>query len=258
MLNLSHILNIKVTTSHKKDIISSIENYLSQKKSSSHLQIFSINPEIIVAAQKNPNYSKILNSGDINLPDGIGIVWALKHLSLITYHLSRTSGIDLMEDLIKLAVLKDYQVAFIGGRDNTAQKALEVLQKKYSGLSGWSQEPLEYKLENKEVGIKNNEYFEKLALRIKQSNVKLVFVGLGAPKQEFFINILHSLFINHNSSLIFMSVGGAFDIISGKLPRAPRVLQLFNLEWLWRLILEPWRIKRQFSLIKFIYLVVRG
>src|SRR3989344_3804413 len=112
-------------------------------------------------------------------------------------------------------------------------------------------------------------YFQQLAGRIKETGVKLVFVGLGAPKQEYFISNLKSQISNlknkkpttHNpqptTPCILMSVGGALDIFAGNLKRAPKIIQRLHLEWLWRLILEPRRFKRQLKLFTFVTMVLK-
>ena len=130
-------------------------------------------------------------------------------------------------------------------------------------------------------GVSQDDYFKQLAERIKETNVKLVFIGLGAPKQEYFIAKLSSQLISLPAgrqvrssqleekeitanrpqptahSAIFMSVGGAFDILSSRLKRASYVVRQLGFEWLWRLIQDPWRFGRQLGLIKFIFLILR-
>ena len=286
MLHSTSLLGIKITTSIKKDIILFVQKYLQQENVNHFLSIFSINPEIVIESQTNKAFQEILNTSSINLPDGTGVVWGLKKFEIRNskFEIKRISGIDFMQDLISLAASQNYPVAFIGGKNGVAQKAFENLQKKNLKLTGWAEETPEIKLsildsrlkilEKKEIyknpeSMQNiEEYFKQLAQRITDSGVKLVFVGLGAPKQEMFINYLESLPRRQagrihpptggpESPLIFMSIGGAFDIISGKLKRAPKLFQQLNLEWLWRLIQEPWRFVRQLKLLKFVFLVFK-
>lgn len=127
-----------------------------------------------------------------------------------------------------------------------------------SGLKGWAVEP-----EEKTI--------EEISRKTVDSHTRIVFVGLGAPKQEFFIERMSEWVMRDggsgkqknaftrspsNPSLILMSVGGAFDIIAGRTPRAPLILRTIGLEWLWRLALEPWRWRRQVVLLKFLWLVI--
>lgn len=267
-MNSQFLFSIKVTTSPQKDILKHIADYLAQKNTLVPLTVFSVNPEIVIEARKNSIFRDILNKSDINLPDGAGVVWAvnreLRRVSGVSRapRVLRVSGIDFMEELVGLAAQKGYPVALIGGRDGVCEKTLNNLQKRHSGLTGWAEEIGEIKLDK----LDQLDMFKKLARRIIENRIKLVFVGLGAPKQEFFIKaISHQLSAIRQSessnlkadSLIFMSVGGAFDILAGKLSRAPQIVRQLNLEWLWRLGREPRRIKRQFNLLKFIILVIR-
>ena len=211
--------------------------------------------------------------------------------------LKRIPGVEFMEGLVKLAAKENHPVAFIGGRNGVVEKALDRLKKQYPGLSGWAEETPEFEIKREAGSGKWEEtiflyslrftlnpslfecekYFEQLALRIKETGIKLVFVGLGAPKQELFIKQLSEQLIVNSmqsektnmkkttvnyklftaNSLVFMSVGGAFDMLSGTIPRAPEWIQHKGLEWLWRLVHEPWRIGRQLRLFQFVWLVLK-
>ena len=305
------LLGIHISTDSKIDLLQQIADYLHNLKSEKPLTIVTPNPEQIVIAQENPEFREILNSADISLPDGVGIIWALKyrgrtteyrrqypedrktdrsfpssdlsairHPSSVIRHPETLPGIEFMEDLVRLAAEKGYPIALIGGWEGVAQKALDKLKEKYPGLVGWAEEPgaitiqkSKIKNQNDNSKVKNelttslggtDAYFEQLAQRITDSGTKLVFVGLGAPKQELFIHQLTTHLPRRRAGnsqlttpLIVMSIGGAFDEISGKIPRAPGWVTGLGLKWLWRLILEPWRIGRQLKLVKFVILVLK-
>ncbi len=262
-LSQTNILGIKITTNQKADLLAFIVNYLKSQKASKGLKIYTPNPEQIVFAHKHPEFREVLNSADINLPDGIGTVWAVNQLTAHSHELSaftRIPGIEFMEELVKVAAEKKWPVTFIGGRYGVAEQALDNLKQKYPGLEGWAEDGPEVTISNFKFQISNNtneeNYFYRLVQKINNSGVMLVFVGLGAPKQEYFISRLarECQMSNVKCRMVFMSVGGAFDIISGKLPRAPSFMR--DLEFLWRLIHEPWRIKRHFALLWFIILVL--
>lgn len=276
MLKKLTLLGISITSISRGAILESVKGYL-EKRSVKPFVIVTPNPEQVILAQENNVFRDVLNSADIALPDGVGIAWSSKilHLSPVTYHLSPIPGISFMEDLVKLAVEEGYPVAFIGGWNGVAQKALDKLKEKYPELKGWAEEPPELTtLSN----LSDRSYLKKVTDKIRDSRVRLVFVALGAPKQEFFINELqhHSSLRgekrrsnlkeiaaatswprNDNGPMILMSVGGSFDELSGKIPRSPEWISKVGLKWLWRLILEPWRIGRQLRLIKFIWLVLK-
>ncbi|MBI5619834.1 WecB/TagA/CpsF family glycosyltransferase [Candidatus Gottesmanbacteria bacterium] len=288
-LNAVKMLGISITTSPKKEILEHLQKYLLQnpksqiqnpKKPVKPLVIVTPNPEQIIYAQKNKHFAEILNQADVAIPDGIGIVLAGRFLQETgdrgqgTEIKGRIAGVELMEDLVAMAAERGYPIALIGGRGRVAVEALECLRQKYPGLVGWAQEPGELQLGN--LGDVSD-----LGEKIQKTNTRLVFVGLGAPKQEFFIERL-SLSLrgaslratrqshvktkqeiaspsvrSRNDNLIMMSVGGSFDIISGRTLRAPLFIRNVGLEWLWRLARQPWRWRRQLALVKFFWLVLK-
>jgi N-acetylglucosaminyldiphosphoundecaprenol N-acetyl-beta-D-mannosaminyltransferase len=167
-----------------------------------------------------------------------------------------------MENLVSDVSKKRIPVALIGGRAGLALTALECLQKAHPNLSGWAVDGPGLRITNKELQMMDGQkevYFQALAKRIIENGVRMVFVGLGAPKQEYFIEELSKQLSSRNLqfSIIFMSVGGSFDEISGRVPRAPQWVSQLGLKWFWRLILEPWRIRRQFALLQFILFVLK-
>ena len=288
-LNAVKMLGISITTSSKKEILEEVRKYLSQnvrtqnsmtKKGKNPLVIVTPNPEQIVYAQRDKHFREVLNQADVVLPDGVGVVWASRFLRTQNTELNDQTikkvipGVEFMEDLVAMAAGRGYPIALIGGRGGVAVEALECLSRRWPGLRGWAQEPGELQLGNPGD-------LSDLGEKIQKTNTRLVFVGLGAPKQEYFIAALQkalsdtryvtsdmqdtktrikkSSHVSRLTShpLVLMSVGGAFDIISGRTPRAPRAMQAVHLEWLWRLIRQPWRFQRQLALLKFFWLVVR-
>ena len=239
-LNKTKILGISITTNPKDEILEEIQKYLKitkqqHNKTTKNLIIVTPNPEQIVFAQRDNHFRDVLNQAGVAIPDGVGLVWASRFLGTSPIE-NRISGVDFMEDLIRIAAKEGYSIGLIGGWHGVAVKALECLQKKYPRLSrGWAIEP-----EGKSI--------EEITQKIDQTNTRIVFVGLGAPKQEYFIEKV-------NAPVVAMAVGGSFDIIAGRSPRAPFVLRTIGVEWLWRLIVEPWRWRRQLALFKFLWLV---
>ncbi len=288
-LNSTKILNISITTSSRQIILEEIQKYLRQvpnhksritKKDAKPLVIVTPNPEQIVLASKNQQFADLLNQADISLPDGIGVVWADRFLKSQTANLTEQTikgqiqGVGFMEDLVELAAKEGVTTALIGGRGGLAVKALECLRQKYSGLRGWGEDgpELEVKSDPRRSGSRasvtsrlsliappgrEEEYIEQLATRIIETNVKFVFVGLGAPKQEFLIESLASSLSFSAYHCVVMAVGGSFDEITGRVPRAPDAVNALGFKWLWRLVHEPWRWRRQLALIIFVMLILR-
>lgn len=233
------ILGIGVTMNSKKEILEFIQKYLSKK-----LVIVTPNPEQVILARDNPEFKKILNRADIALPDGVGLAMAIG--------VKRIAGVEFMEDLVGAAAKEGYTMALIGGRGGVAVEALECLRVRFPGLKGWASEPEEKSIED-------------IAKKLVATKTRMAFIGLGAPKQEYFIEAISNQLsaISKVESrklkaegLVLMSVGGSFDIIAGRTPRAPSFVRAIGLEWLWRLVRQPRRWKRQLALVRFLLLVL--
>lgn len=209
------------------------------------------NPEFIVYAQRHSWFKKIINQSDFAIPDGIGLVLASKILGQQIRE--RVSGTDLMEKLCQEAAKRGWRVFLLGAKPGRAKKTLAVLKKRYPYLKGWAEagpklnlQPITYNLLPKKEIIKV----------IKSINLKkpdFLFVAFGMGKQEKFI------WDNWNKLdvKLAMGVGGAFDYLSGQVPRGPKWVRNLGLEWLFRLIKEPWRWRRQLALPEFIWLVIK-
>lgn len=223
------VLGIKVDDVSEEEALNIVGELL---KKPGKYYIVTPNPEFIVAAYKDPVFTKILNDADLSIPDGIG-------LKLVGKVKNRVTGIDLMEKMVALASQKGYSVGFLGARGDIAQRAAQAFKNKYSNL----------KISLAESG---GEAFTLTNLNIKPTDI--LFVAFGHGKQEKWI-------MDNLSQVpvkLAMGVGGAFDVISGDVPRAPQWIRNIGLEWLFRLIIQPWRIKRQLALIKFLWLVALG
>lgn len=215
-LHTGKVLGISITTNSKKEILEYINKYLENpaKKRQKSLVIVTPNPEQLILAQTDTRFAKILNQADIAIPDGIGVA--------VAAGVVRIPGVEFMEEVAQVAAKRHVPIRLIGGFGDVAVKAFECLQKKHPSLE-------------------------------TTKNPRIVFVGLGAPKQEFYISEVSK----KTNGVIFMAVGGSFDIIAGEIPRAPLFMRVLGFEWLWRLGQEPKRWKRQLALLKFMWLVLR-
>jgi len=209
------------------------------------------NPEFIVFARHNPWFKLILDKADVAIPDGIGLVWAGKILKQPIKE--RISGTDLMEKLCQEAAKKGWKVYLLGGKLGVAKKTLAVLKKRYSGLRGWAEAGPKLNLSPITYHLSPKQEIRKIVRRINLRKSDFLFIALGMGKQEKFIyDNWDKLDVK-----LAMGVGGAFDYVSGKAPRAPKWVQKMGLEWLFRLVHEPWRWKRQLRVIEFAWLVFR-
>ncbi|OGG35613.1 hypothetical protein A2363_05065 [Candidatus Gottesmanbacteria bacterium RIFOXYB1_FULL_47_11] len=257
-LNAVKILKISITNASKNEILEEIQKYLAspRKIRQKSLKIFTPNTEQMVFAHDNPGFAAVLNRADISLPDSIGVVLAGRFLTKKPIQIP-IRGVEFMEDLVRVAVGRHVPIGLIGGRDNLAVDTLSCLRQKHGKLQdSWAEDGPEISFHNLLFIIHNSDeklYFERLSRHIVRSGARIIFVALGPPKQEYFVERL----ARQTPGVIFMVVGGSFDIISGRLPRAPLVIRLIGFEWLWRLILEPRRWRRQLALIRFVWLVLQ-
>ncbi len=257
-VNAVKILKIFISTQSETDVLKYVEKYLKQP-SVAPLKIVTPNPEQLMLAETDNQFVEILNQADIAIPDGVGIVWAARTLAAgkIT---SRITGVDLMGKLVDLAHKEGVGIGLIGGRHGLAISAFKCLSASREGLSGFGLDGPELEMGAQGITVKHqNEqvFFEMVLERIRNKDARIIFIGLGAPKQEFFMERLAQELVRHKigRGKVLMVVGGAFDMITGRVSRAPLFLQDAGLEWFWRLLLEPWRIIRQLALLRFILTV---
>lgn len=234
MFEKKFILGVGINNLSEKNILEYIVK--SVKNSSRKYYIATPNPELLVIASRDSDYKKVLNQAKLALPDGIGVVLASKLLG--NGIKARITGVDLVESLCKEVAEKPITVGFLGGGAGVAERTAECLRKKHPRLK---------------VVFAESGNPDKETLKLINKHIDILFVAFGSPKQEFWINdYLEKLPVK-----VAIGVGGAFDFISGKVKRAPVWMRNIGLEWLFRLIIQPWRIKRQISLPIFLFLVLK-
>ncbi len=230
MFSKKYLLGIGFTDESLLDVLEYI--YKSIKKKEKKYYIVTPNPELLLISNKNPDYKAILNNADLALVDGVGIIIAGKILGIPLKH--KISGVDFVKSVCRYVAEKPITVGFLGAGPGVAEQAAECLKKDYPGLK---------------VGFTMQEWDEASL----KNNVDILFVAFGSPRQEIWINE----HLRNLSVTVAVGVGGAFDMISGKVWRAPALVRHFGLEWLFRLIIQPWRIKRQLRLLEFVGLVIK-
>jgi N-acetylglucosaminyldiphosphoundecaprenol N-acetyl-beta-D-mannosaminyltransferase len=203
--------------------------------------IFAVNPEKVMAAKTNPRLLDILGRGGLLLPDGIGVVAAARLLGL--GRMERVPGCEFMLALCDLAARRGHGIFLFGGSPETNAQAEHVLRRRYPGL----------RVVGRQHGYLSDAEMPALIERINGSGADLLFVALGSPKQEGWIDA-------HCSQLrvkVCQGVGGTFDVISGRVRRAPRVFRAAHLEWFYRLATQPARLARQRALPRFAVAVLK-
>ena len=253
MHKAANILDFNVFSRQKSELLIKIKNHLLTAKKP--LIIFTPNAEQLVQAKQNPNFSRCLKQAHILIPDGISLVWASRWLAKADQSgviAERIAGVDLVKDLIKLAQELNLKVLVIGGRgyEQVVPQAKKV--KNYWQLT----ECLFWATGYQDVNQVQKNETDQLQQTMQELKPEVLLVAFGAPGQEEWIIGQLSLLTASRVKLV-MAVGGAFDMLLGKTKRAPAWLQYLGLEWLFRLIQEPWRWRRQLRLIKFVSLVIK-
>lgn len=203
--------------------------------------VVTANAEIIMMCQQDKEYNDIVSKqADMVLPDGAGAVWAGRYLGNNVPE--RVAGFDLYNQLLKLSAVKGYKIYFFGGAPGVAEAAKNKAEELYPGVQI--------------VGCRNG-YFtdveeESIVKAINDAAPDMLFVALGAPKQEKWL----VKYRDKLKSRILMGIGGSFDVLAGKMERAPKWMQDASLEWAFRLYKQPSRFMRMLALPKFVLKVI--
>lgn len=204
-------------------------------------RVMTINPEFLYRAQFNGELRRLAKRADLVTPDGVGIVWACRLAGNPVPE--RVTGIDLMLRLVERAAAEGWRVFLLGAAPGVAGEAAARLRLQYSGLQI--------------VGAHHGFFssYEEAAVNrlVRQSRPDLLFVALGAPKQEWWIDSN----IEQTGAAVAVGVGGSFDVVAGRARRAPQWICRLQLEWLYRLLKDPTRWRRQLVLPLFAWQVVR-
>lgn len=191
-----------------------------------------INAEKIFMYGRNKKMKQVIDSSILPIPDGSGAVLALKWL-----HGVDSIRLDLPKAVFQLANREHYRMAVIGSTENVNREAYDVLGKQYSGIE----------LVGRMNGFFDNDEIVKELLR--SAKPQIVMLALGSPRQEKFAAMLNKDFPN----ILFVGCGGALDVLAGNVTRAPEFFQKNHLEWFYRLVMQPSRIRRQKVLPLFLF-----
>lgn len=205
-------------------------------------QIATVNPEFVMAAQKDGEFLTVLQQAALCIPDGVGLLWAARVLGQRLPE--RVAGSELVYHLAQLAAEKKHRLFLLGAAPGVAEEAAAVLQHHYPNLI----------VAGTYAGSPDTAENEAIVQRINDSAADLLFVAYGAPRQDKWI-------ARNREKLptvrVAMGVGGALDFITGRSIRAPQWVQKLGLEWLHRLYHEPWRWRRMLALPRFAFHIVK-
>lgn len=230
------ILNTTIDVLDSRQTIELVEQYVNRKVP---LHLVGVNADKINELNKNARLRQIVNSCGVINADGASVVIASRFLNKPLPE--RVAGIDLMQSLIALSEKKGYSIYLLGAKQEVVEKAAEALLGQYPKLNI--------------AGIHDG-YFEEadwpqISDELKAVAPDFVFVGITSPLKEYLVEYLQ----NAGNRCVFMGVGGSFDVISGKISRAPVWVQKMNMEWLYRVVQEPRRLFIRYFVGNWIFIV---
>lgn len=217
------ILNTYVNAISMDETIAEVEKIIKAGKPTQHVVINALKVNLM---NENAELQKIVNACPLINADGASIVWAAKKLGVPLTE--RVAGIDLFENLVKLAAEKGYKIYLFGAKEEVVQKVKKIFEEKYPTLQI--------------VGVRNGYFTEayepEIVKNMAESGADMMFVAFSSPKKEFWVN----KYLNDLNIPFVMGVGGSFDVVAGVTDRAPKWMQDHGLEWFYRFIQEPRRL----------------
>ncbi|MEW5865614.1 MAG: WecB/TagA/CpsF family glycosyltransferase [Bacillota bacterium] len=232
-------VNILGLKAHKVDMDDAVCRVREMLADGQVHQVVTLNAEMAMLAQGDPALARIINCADLVVPDGVGVVWASRVLGNPLP--GRVAGFDLMLELLACAERERWSVFLLGAAPGVAEEAASRLRARLPGLL----------VAGTHHGYLTEADDPAVVEKLNATGAQLVFVAMGAPRQDKWI-------ARNKSSLrpsICIGVGGSFDVLAGKVSRAPRWIGNAGLEWLYRLVLQPRRIVRMMALPRFVFRV---
>ncbi len=236
-MNVVKILGVPFATRSFDETVTFLAERI---KAGVRTHVVTANPEVVMVAREDARFRQLLEQAYV-VPDGIGIVYASRWLG---HPISeRVTGIELMEALMRLADENAWKVYLLGASPEVNEKAAQTLAERYPRA----------RIAGRHDGYFSREEEPKIAATIAAVKPHLLFVALGAPKQDEWI----ARYWDEIHVPLAMGVGGSFDVIAGTVKRAPEMWQRMHLEWLYRLLRQPSRWRRQLAIPRFVLAVLR-
>jgi N-acetylglucosaminyldiphosphoundecaprenol N-acetyl-beta-D-mannosaminyltransferase len=232
------IFGVPVSQMNMQDTVAYLTKAIDSKQPH---QVITANPIMVMAALDDPAYMAMMKRAELIVPDGTGVVWAAGYVGKPVAE--RVTGFDLLQELLKVGEPRGWKVFALGASQEVIEAAADKIKETYPGIQI--------------VGVRNGYFGEdqdaQVIEEIRRANPDILLVGRSASTQEPWID----RYKQQLSVPVMMGVGGSFDVLSGKLKRAPMFYQKLRLEWFYRLLQEPWRYKRMLTLPKFAVKVIR-
>jgi N-acetylglucosaminyldiphosphoundecaprenol N-acetyl-beta-D-mannosaminyltransferase len=236
------ILGVGIDNCNEAGAVEAIEAFLHEQPARLH-QACTVNPEFVMEARRNPAFRRLLNAADLATPDGAGIIAAGKLLG--RPFKGRATGVALVGHLAAISAREGYTLFLLGAAPGVADEAARALARRYPGV----------KIAGTYAGSPRDEDWPNILEKLQAARPDILLVAYGAPRQDLWIDA-------HNGELpdsikLAMGVGGVLDYLSGRAPLAPPFVRRVGLEWLYRLVTQPWRWRRILRVFAFGALVVR-
>jgi len=217
------------------DILSNYPQWLAAQIAQSRgLHVVTLNAEMTMQARSNPELAQVIQEAELVIPDGAGVVM---HFRLRRRKIDRCPGIEMAADLLRVSAQQQSSFFFFGGEPGVTELAAQK----------WRQQLPNVNIVGTQHGYITGDEMENFCQTLQQLQPQVIYVGLGVPRQEFWIAEHRHLCPN----TIWVGVGGSFDIWAETKTRAPGWLCNNNLEWVYRLYQEPWRWQRMLALPEF-------
>jgi N-acetylglucosaminyldiphosphoundecaprenol N-acetyl-beta-D-mannosaminyltransferase len=241
------VLGFPVQGFRAQDVWQVIDHALSDRHGRLCMHVVTLNPEYVMAARKDPELAAAIRRADLITADGIGVALATRVNPRGRTKIERVTGVDIVRHLAEQSRDVGARLFLLGASPGVAADAAWKLDEEYPGatIAGWWSEGSAEPVDDREA-----------ITRIRDSGARAVAVAYGARGQVMWIDRnLDEL--SAAGVHVAVGVGGAFDFVAGRVPRAPELVQRIGLEWLYRLVREPWRWRRQLVLPQFALLVLK-
>lgn len=241
-----NIFGVDILNISFKEAVEMVKRLLKEDKPH---YIITPNTEIVYDAKNNKEMAEIINKADMTIADGIGLVYASKIRKKPLKE--RVTGYDLSMELLNICEEEGYSLYLLGTKEEIVKKAYDRIKEERPKINLVGYHNGFFK--GAHLGYENHEEENEIIEEINRLKADIIFLGLGYPKQEIWINSN----INKLNTRLVIGNGGVIDVIAGDVKRAPDIFIKLNLEWFYRLITNPSRIKRQLAIPKFLFSVIK-
>lgn len=221
------------------DSDAAVERILAFARNGGAAQVVTLGTEMVVYAQQDARFREIVNDAALSLCDTVGLLAVARRRGAELR--DRVAGVELIERIAAAAAAQGLPVYLLGGAEGVAEEAAAALQARHPRLHV--------------AGVRNGYFHDdqsaEIAAGIAAAGARILFVGMGFPRQEYWL----SAHLRETGCGVGIGFGGSFDVIAGRIERAPRLVRRLGLEWLYRLGKEPRRWRRQLALPRFVWLV---